>query len=211
MHWNISKRLIEEGKHKKFKTTLDQESAILPLNCLDPEFAADITLWYRDTSGRTSKPVLIQEVGFMESYSELVQSFSGWFQRLPDLKVAVLVKIDETPNYKNPLLKKAVFDDSNFAPPTSLTQSDVQLQDPANPNGPLRILGFTWVGELTAFVEIWVRDPGTGKPVMRGQRIVSFAIFNRKLIRHYLEPPHSFLTLVPSKFMALAILTTARR
>ncbi|KAK2737052.1 hypothetical protein FQN55_001322 [Onygenales sp. PD_40] len=143
--------------------------------CREGEFprAADLALRYKNASTGHSENVLIQEAGLTESYPELVDSICAWFRRLSSLQLAILVKIDETPIYKNPLLRKSVLDDPNLnlPNPVKVTLADVRLHDPVDPYGPLEVLGFRWVGEIVAFMEIWTRDPQTGKPAMRGQRI----------------------------------------
>ncbi|KAK2809965.1 hypothetical protein FQN50_003379 [Emmonsiellopsis sp. PD_5] len=162
----IDRRLSQEGKFDQFRFQWDQETIHESEDGKISRFAADLSLEYINESTGHSQKVLVQEVGLTESYTEL-------FERMPSLQVAILVKIDETPNYKNPLLKKSVFDDPKLNLPRQLklTENDVHLRDPANPYGPLEILGYRWVGELAAFMEIWIRDPQTGKPTMRGERV----------------------------------------
>ncbi|KAK2800058.1 hypothetical protein FQN51_006297 [Onygenales sp. PD_10] len=169
----IIQRLLQEGKSGQFRISVDRDT--FNNECREGEFprAADLALRYKNASTGHSENVLIQEVGLTESYPELVDSICAWFRRLSSLQLAILVKIDETPIYKNPLLRKSVLDDPNLnlPNPVKVTLADVRLHDPVDPYGPLEVLGFRWVGEIVAFMEIWTRDPQTGKPAMRGQRI----------------------------------------
>jgi hypothetical protein len=164
-------RIVKEGKEGKIRTHFGRETFIMQNGVLITS-VADMTLDY-DYGGpgrQDSQAVLILQAGFPESYSVLLQSIFEWFKRVPGLKAALFIKIEETPSYKIPLLEKTAFNDPNLAIPSSmdpLTHSDVHLQDPANPNSPLGILGFRWVGEITASIETWVRDQRTGEPVMR--------------------------------------------
>jgi hypothetical protein len=168
---------MKGGNYGKFSTGLGEMTYIMQNGELYT-FAADLTLGYTGGDLPDSQAILILQVGFPETYSLLLRYIFGRFKLVRGLKAALLAKIEETPNYRIPLLENAALNDPNLAIPASLdlAHSDVHLQDPANPSSPLEILGFTWVGEITASIEVWVRDLETGEPVMRGQTIVSFTV-----------------------------------
>ncbi|KAM5452951.1 hypothetical protein McanCB49686_005070 [Microsporum canis] len=86
--------------------------------------------------------------------------------------MAILVKVNEVPTYKNPLATQGMLNMPELKPLRGgLRNRDVSLEDPTNPYSPLMICGIRWVAPTTAFVEAWTKDKETGKPALQGKRI----------------------------------------
>ncbi|EEQ29800.1 conserved hypothetical protein [Microsporum canis CBS 113480] len=147
-----------------FRTGDENEISIL---------APDLLVSYRSKrNSGNNQPVLVLEVGFTESYESLASSLSNWLNRIPELKMAILVKVNEVPTYKNPLATQGMLNMPELKPLRGgLRNRDVSLEDPTNPYSPLMICGIRWVAPTTAFVEAWTKDKETGKPALQGKRI----------------------------------------
>ncbi|KAM5433833.1 hypothetical protein MferCBS31731_006973 [Microsporum ferrugineum] len=169
----ISLHTGSQGKRGIFQCAIDRRRALQIDEKNISILAPDLLLTYMSKRNPDdSQPVLVQEVGFTESYESLVSSISNWLNRMPELKVAILVKISEVPFYKNPLATQRVLNGPKLEFPLEFPRNkDVTLQDPTNPYSPLMIYGHRWVATTTAFIEIWTKDKETGKPVLQGKRI----------------------------------------
>ncbi|KAI9773366.1 MAG: hypothetical protein M1840_007581 [Geoglossum simile] len=129
----------------------------------------DLAVLFKDAGARKAKFIL--EVGFAETYEDLVQDAKMWLEGKHEVSVVVLAKFEETPAYRCPTRD---FNDEDFerleSPPAlELDGSSIRLD---GEYGPAIYKGLAWVGRIsTAFMEVWKRDPVTGLATQNGDRI----------------------------------------
>ena len=134
---------------------------------------ADVRIVFRKQSVEwICETMFALEVGFSQSYDSLVQDAKLWLEGQPKMSVVVLIKLEETPKYQNPILELT---DKELERLGLLDPNEIQSQDFIVDNrGYLIYRGLTWVGDITeAFVEVWRRDPITGLAFQDGGRTVS--------------------------------------
>ena len=112
------------------------------------------------------------EVGFAEKYEDLLEDMKYWMAQ-ESVTTVLLVCINEEPEYRCPVKD---IDIDAFPKLQDINGNMVSLEDPHEPFGPRTILGCTWVGHITAFLEVWQRNPVNKKPRLRGARMVSSVI-----------------------------------
>lgn len=162
---NIITRLKKEQKSHLLYILPGQEQFV-PVGNVMSIFPADLTIRYAQAD---SSPVLIQEVGYTEPYENLLKSVSAWFDNVPSVQTAILMKIDEKLNYQPPDLRYP----SSKNPSYALLPKDIQHLHVGDNFSPIRVDEYRWVGEITVFMEIWIRGPVTKRPTLKGDRIVS--------------------------------------
>jgi hypothetical protein len=124
----------------------------------------------------TTRQVLVAEIGFDETYTQLERSMTAWLEDCPDIQRGLVVKIQEKPLFKNRPGKEAILRKLKEEHLGTPSDTDVRPRDPKDPYSPLTIYDYDWVGQISAFAEIWGRDSETGKPQPRGKRVVSLSI-----------------------------------
>src|SRR5437667_10262018 len=106
----------------------------------------------------------VLEVGLSEGYEQLVSDMKLWLEGQPQVSMAVLVKMEETPTYNRPV--DPGMDDDDFKKLGIPEQpSDVRVRDFTRQGeyGPVTYQGFTWAGRISrVFMEVWKLDPTTG-------------------------------------------------
>jgi hypothetical protein len=140
-------------------------------------FRADVILRYANPENPlTTRQVLVAEIGFDETYKQLERSMTVWLEDCPDIQRGLVVKIQEKPLFKNRPGKEAILKKLKEEHLGTPSDTDVRPRDPKDPYSPLTIYDYDWVGQISAFAEIWGRDPETGKPQPREKRVVSLSI-----------------------------------
>ncbi|KAI9782491.1 MAG: hypothetical protein M1839_004977 [Geoglossum umbratile] len=126
----------------------------------------DLELILTDDNGNWVS-MLALEVGDSETYEELVDDARFWLEGHPQASTIFLVKMEERPQYQNP-----VRDAKGLGPrqAAAIQCADLTAETRYMPIVPRDLV---WVGEITAFMEIWKRDPRTGSVYQFGDRIVS--------------------------------------
>ena len=133
-----------------------------------PDFAVE----FENAKGDVETKFVL-EVGFSETYKELVQDAKMWLEGRGDVCVFVLANVEETPKYRCPV---GHFDNEDFEQLglpgfTELRTSDFNLE---GEYGPATCKGLVWVGQISAVsIEIWKRDAVTGLATRDGSPIVS--------------------------------------
>jgi hypothetical protein len=135
-----------------------------------------------------SEARMVVEVGFSQSYDDLVQKAELWIEFTASVRSVLLINIEEEPNHSSPikdvdLLELRMLNDIVLAD---------RLNSPDVPEfGPVIIEGSTWVGEIRhAVVELWTRDEnGAACFVSEIVRFLSFP---------YVFPPSPSLVFFPS-------------
>lgn len=131
---------------------------------------ADLAVKFRNLSGALEVKFVL-EVGFSESYEQLVQEARLWIDGTSTVSVCVLVDLQENPRYRCPTSYLSDTDFEKLKLPLVTTPEMFQL--PQNQYGPAKFKGFNWTGVIsTAQVELWKKDPLTGKACTDGQRMV---------------------------------------
>lgn len=121
----------------------------------------------------------VVEIGFSETYEELLDDVKIWIEGNRDVRTVILIKVEENPRYHSPVLKLEddEVDAFGFPHPRELKTSMVVLKDPNNSFGPLQINNLVWVNKMSVFLEIWKRNPVNGEAMQQGIRSVSCTSF----------------------------------
>jgi len=119
------------------------------------------------------EPKFILEVGFTETYNELVKDARLWLEDHSDVSAVIVVKLDETPSFQCPSnsMEDAEIEAIGFPVACAILSRNFKLQ---GSNGPVRYRGLQWTGRLTAFLEVWRRHPVSGLAARSGNRVVGY-------------------------------------
>ena len=116
----------------------------------------------------------VVEIGFTETYEELIDDIKLWIEGNRDIRTVILIKVEENPQYHSLTSKlEDEVEDLGFPDPSDLDTSMVILKDPNNSFGPLQINNLVWVDKMDVFLEIWKRDIVSGEAKQQGTRSVS--------------------------------------
>jgi hypothetical protein len=120
--------------------------------------------------GRSRQTKWVLEVGFSETYDELLEDVQLWLTgRESEVVYCVLVKITEDPTHNCPL--RDVSDEEirgrELKSAETISEEDFMGEE----YGPVFYDGDRWVGQIKeVFWEVWRLNPGTGKPELVGER-----------------------------------------
>ncbi|CUS10111.1 unnamed protein product [Tuber aestivum] len=111
-----------------------------------------------DNATGTLEIKFLWEVGYAETYDDLVWDARMWLEGTDTVSVVMLVKMNEDPAYQNPTprLTDDEFDNQEFPPSEEVSQEHFSLDEV---HGPTCYKGLRWVGKITGSTEIWKRDP----------------------------------------------------
>ncbi|KAK2806810.1 hypothetical protein FQN50_005672 [Emmonsiellopsis sp. PD_5] len=129
--------------------------------------APDIMISHAPDAATISSPFFLAEVGFSESYEDLVKTMKFWLNGYEKIKMAFLIKFQESPRYSGKkcflaLPKDVVANAEQYA-------NDRDAFKTNDSDGILQAFGAPLVGRITAFLEIWERTQ-SGNVVLRGER-----------------------------------------
>ena len=138
----------------------------------------DVLFKYRGQDHKVLYTAVV-EIGFTETYKELIDDVKLWIEGTRDIRTVILIKVEENPRYSSPTskLEDDEVKDLGFPDYTDLNTSMVSLKDPNNSFGPLQINNLVWVGEIGVFLEVWKRDTVSGEAKQQGTRSVSCTSF----------------------------------
>ena len=102
----------------------------------------------------------VVEIGFAETYEELIDDAKLWIEGNRDIRTVILIKVEENPRYHSPTskLEDDEVEDLGFPDFKDLDTSMVISKDPNDSFGPLQINNLIWVNKMSVFLEIWKRD-----------------------------------------------------
>ncbi|KAK3175170.1 hypothetical protein OEA41_002416 [Lepraria neglecta] len=131
----------------------------------------DVLFKYRGQDHKVLYTAVV-EIGFTETYQELIDDVKLWIEGNRDIRTVILIKVEENPRYSSPAskLEDDEVKDLGFPDHKDLDTSMVSLKDPNNSFGPLQINNLVWVGEMGVFLEIWKRDTINGEAKQQGTR-----------------------------------------
>lgn len=140
----------------------------------DSKKEADVLFTYEQQNRNILYTCAI-EIGFFETYEELVEDARLWIEGQHDVKTVILIKVVEDPLYRSPIhtLREDEIKRLDFSRLRELNISMVVLEDQADKFGKLQLRNLTWVGKMYAFLEIWKANTGTGNAERQGARKVS--------------------------------------
>jgi hypothetical protein len=133
---------------------------------------ADLGVEFQNAAGELEMKFVL-EVGFSETYEDLVRDAKMWLDGNPEVCVFVLAKLEESPDYRCPVrhLDDEDFEQLEFPEGSELRTLDFNLE---GEHGPVIYKGLVWVGRISnAYMEVWKRDPVTNLAARNGDRIVS--------------------------------------
>lgn len=120
-----------------------------------------------------SQVKLVIEVGFAESYDDLVVDAQLWLDGMQSVCVVILTKYYEFPPFRNPVgdLREEDIEQLQFPDTSAIKLSAFNMQ---GEYGPVIYHGYTWAGRLSeAFIKVWMRNSETGLAEKSGNRMVS--------------------------------------
>lgn len=156
---------------------------------------------------RNLRYTAVVEVGFAETYEELVDDATLWIEGTRDIKTVVLIKVEEYPPYhRSPTGalgdEEEEVKDLGFPDAQDLDTSMVVPKDPNDRFGPLLINDVVWVNRMSVFCEIWKRDAVSGEAKRQGTLSVSchfFFSFSSPSANHPTpNPPSTPQSIVPA-------------
>ncbi|KAM5464454.1 hypothetical protein MauCBS54593_006969 [Microsporum audouinii] len=117
-----------------------------------------------------AKTVFIAEIGFTESSSALERSIKEWFNAMPDVHLAFLVKLDERPRFNS---KRAFsrLPANVIVNPDAYIDCDIKF---SLNQGAMEIYGVNFVGKITAYLEVWRRGCDGAEAARSGEQIVFY-------------------------------------
>jgi hypothetical protein len=132
----------------------------------------DLAIQLKNANGKREIKFVL-EVGFSETYQELVDDAKLWLEGKEEVSLVMLVKFTETPSYRCPArnLGDHELEQLEFPEP-----ADIQVTNfnSGGEYGPVTYKGLQWAGVISeAFIELWTRNPATGKATKVGRRRVS--------------------------------------
>ncbi|KAI9760239.1 MAG: hypothetical protein M1840_002582 [Geoglossum simile] len=130
----------------------------------------DLGVEFQDAAGDLDIKFVL-EVGFSETYEDLVQDAKMWLDGKPEVCVFVLVKFEESPNYRCPVhdLDDEDFERLEFPHESEVRALNFNLE---GEYGPVIYKGLVWVGRISAaYMEVWKRDPVTKLATRNEDRI----------------------------------------
>lgn len=121
----------------------------------------------------------VVEIGFAETYEELIDDAKLWIEGNKDIRTVILIKVEENPRYHSPTskLEDEEVKGLEFLDLKDLDTSIVIPKDPNDSFSPLQINNLIWVHKMSVFLEIWKRDAMTGEAKQQGTRLVSCTSF----------------------------------
>ena len=113
------------------------------------------------------------EIGFAQKYEDLLKRMKMWTSKESMKPVFFFVYIDEAPRYRCPIKD---IDLEALPRAAQVDENMLDLQSPSGPFGPRTMLGYTWVGRTSAFLELWGRDSVIQEQQQREACMVSMVI-----------------------------------
>lgn len=115
---------------------------------------------------------IAMEVGFAETYQDLVQDVRKWLEGAGAV-LAILVKVEETPVFQNPSLSMDGDEKEHlFSQSPGVRARDFRIDGDF---GPALYKALQWVGRISSVeLETWTRDPSTGLASKNPDTIVSY-------------------------------------
>ena len=134
----------------------------------------DLAIKSTDNEGVTDIKFAL-EVGFLETYEELVEDARLWLEGTSTVLMVLIIKLEEDPSYKCPIRRLT---DDDFArlmfPPMNEINREPFVFD--GPYGPVSYQGFQWCGRITGYMEYWAPHAVTGLANRIGNRMVSYTL-----------------------------------
>ncbi|KAH0541714.1 hypothetical protein FGG08_003806 [Glutinoglossum americanum] len=130
----------------------------------------DLGMEFQNAAGELEIKFVL-EVGFSETYEDLVRDAKLWLDGKPEVCVFVLVKFEESPNYRCPVhdLDDEELGRLEFPKGSEVRALNFNLE---GEYGPVIYKGLVWVGRIsTAYMEVWKRDPVTKLATRNEDRI----------------------------------------
>lgn len=134
----------------------------------------DLLVQYRPPLAQEKdfKEVAVLEVGFTQSYNNLRGLVDVWFESRPSPKTVLIIKVTESPRYVRHTNVRYVLEQGVEHFPSVDNIHIRDIQGCKTSHGALSIYKMPVLGRITAFMEVWVREPTTGKPMLDRERIV---------------------------------------
>jgi hypothetical protein len=144
----------------------------------------DFTICFKE-SGHKAVLRVVFEVGFTETYTDLLRDASQWLLRSGDeVKLAIIIKVDEDQRQLHCRQRTEEFTSGLSDLISKYGDAESRHCHNIEANGPVlessyhlygaiksEITASDWVGQISAYLEMW--EMSGGRPALRGSRIVS--------------------------------------
>lgn len=146
---------------------------------------ADVSVTYGDDDTEfkvQAFPSMVWEVGFSESYTDLLEDARQWLEgSCGGVRLVIVVKLEEVK--KGTVVAGPSEEASNSQPSPGSGDSEQVDNEPGSDPASYQELRRSckvddWVGPINAFLEVWRYNKSTGKMKQDGERIVCSPIFN---------------------------------
>jgi len=131
----------------------------------------DLAIQFKNATGKREIKFIL-EVGFSETYEDLVEDAKLWLEGKEEVSLVVLVKFTEDPNYQCPArgLNDKELEQLEFPEAADIDVDDFNSE---GEYGPVTYKGLQWAGVISeAIMELWTRNPATGLATKSGHRRV---------------------------------------
>ncbi|KAM5476093.1 hypothetical protein MauCBS54593_000776 [Microsporum audouinii] len=139
------------------------------------EIIPDLQVLHQKQGITENFPILVAEVGFTQQYESLKYATCRAIDETQSVNVSLMINLKETPAFRTPLLrpssgihqhsvtKENVDKNAILAWLQSPEGENPHPENPSDPESPLFFLGARWVGRIEGTLEVWIRNPETGK------------------------------------------------
>ncbi|KAI9680347.1 MAG: hypothetical protein M1829_001233 [Trizodia sp. TS-e1964] len=120
-----------------------------------------------ETSGDAGgiEPRFVVEIGYNDPEQEMHEAVRLWLGYIHTVQKVFLIRIAETPKWRDPTL------DLSNEDRRSLFLDTVSSSPDWNAEIPKQLKQYSWINQISIWLEVWVRDPLTGKAMQEGERI----------------------------------------
>ena len=116
--------------------------------------------------------VLVLEVGFSQSWAELIRIATRWLEKTGEVRLVLIAKLTEKPTYSKPIRSMTNKELQPLELKSAFEIRDVDFELEGE-QGPVTFRGLQWVGSISErYIETWGKD-SFGTAIKLGERVVS--------------------------------------
>ena len=168
--FNAMQESLPNKLSSRINTTANEDFNGFEGNYTGSTKTPDLAVQFENDDGNPEIKFVL-EVGFSETYEDLVRDAKLWLEGQHEVSIVVLVKFEETPSYRCPV-RDENFETLEFPSVSEIKFENFKLQEEY---GPVVYEGLQWVGRISAaYMEVWKRDSATGLATKNGNRIVGY-------------------------------------
>lgn len=162
---------LPESMRTSFKARTSQEYIGFRDNTSGTGKIPDLAVTFKLPNGNREL-VLVLEVGFSQSWADVVRIATRWLEKTDEVKLVLIAKLTEKPTYSNPIrnMTNKELQPLELKSAFEIKERDFELE---GEQGPVTFRGVQWVGSISeCYIETWGKD-SFGTAIKLGKRIVS--------------------------------------